>query len=99
MKLWDIESLVDEVHSTIVYFLTCDEDGEFNTSDKIEDVRGVRCFFLVRYLAAAKLALEFLIRRGVDVSEKLEWLAEFCEFLSTEFGFKTSLAPDPMEID
>lgn len=49
VKLREIESVVDDLNATIVYFLTCDEGGEFNTSDKIEDVRGVKCFFLLEY--------------------------------------------------
>ena len=98
-KLWEIESVVDDINATIVYFLTSDEDGEFNTSDRLEDVRGVRCFFLLRALAAAKTALEFVNRRGVDVTEKLEWLCDMCEFMRIEMGFELLVGPDPMEID
>ena len=99
LKMKQLEAVADELNSTIVYFLTCDEYGEFNTSDKIEDVRGVKCFFLLRILASAKMALEFVQRRGLDVSAKLGWLGDICGLLETDIGYAVPQGADPMDFD
>ena len=99
MKLRDIESVADNMNATIVYFLTCDDNGEFSTSEKVEDVRGVKCFFLLRVLAAAKMALGFVHRRGLEVSEKLGWLDDVCELLRAETGYEVPQGADPMDVE
>lgn len=97
LKLWDIESLIDDLMSTVAYFLTTDSMGDFSSSTKIEDVRGIRYYFLMRALAPAKLALEFNHRRGELVGDKLDWLEEVHVFLKQEFGAEPPSWEDPIE--
>jgi hypothetical protein len=97
LKLWEIESLIDDLVSTVAFFLTADASGDFSSSIRIEDVRGVRYFFLMRALAPAKLALEFNDRRGEFVADKLDWLEEVHSFLKHEFGAEPPTWEDPIE--
>ena len=99
IRLLDIESLADEMNSTILYFLVGDDDGELSYKTKIEDVRGIRGFFLMRSIVSSQMALEFIQRRGVDVANKIEWLKDVCQLLKREFGIEAPDGPDPMDID
>jgi hypothetical protein len=97
LRLWEIESLIEDLVSTVAYFLTADASGDFSSSTRLEDVRAVRYYFLMRALAPAKLALEFNNRRGESVTDKLDWLEEVHSFLKHEFGAEPPTWEDPIE--
>ena len=64
----------------------------------MDNVHGVKCFFLLRVLLAAEIPLEDVHRWGRNVSEELRWLSDMYDSLRTVVGYELPAGPDSMNL-